>query len=723
MVVLVGAVLPAGRRRGHGRRPIGRPARRWAAGAVVARGRSLAVAGRRRAAARRPRRRRRAGPAALLSTEWPSPRHRRPRRGRRPRRRRRHGARRVARPARPGATWPRCSPSSRRTSRSSRRARRPVRHARRRGPGSSAAVCCAAVGSDGSPLPATAPPLPPSADSSPSSALPWWSASPPHWRCRSTGACRSPGRRAAAGPCRRRSTRSRPSRPCGRLDPPIDLFRVELDGDRRRRGDGAPPRSTRLRRRAVARDVDAATDRAPPRARTASGRCRSGVEFVTDDLDLVPLPGDAVTVDAAVETDAARDVVRTVDRPAPGAAWSRHRRPDRRHRPTRRRRRRDAPRRRRRRRRFTSAARELVAAGDRPRTAPPARARRCATSSPSIRTRPGAGVQQALIERFVRDTRRGSAEQFVAAFVAAGPVARRRRPDRQRVRRSRGRADADGDAALGHRRRSGPRSASRASGGCRSTRCRPTRRRTWRRAAPPPAQRLTPIAPQPPVVPPAEPADDPPDDDEADDAASAGVWARCPALGGARRRRRRDRRHPARRGRRRRSCWLKRRRRRRLLDAPPTPHGRARGAWAVANDVMTDAGLDGRRDVDRPRTAAEGGQWRRAPASQLSGLAALSAAATFGPGFDADPTPYAVACVAVVDAAVLAGRTRRRRAALPPQHALAARRRTRSPIAAADWIERTMRGVGIRLALTDASDAGGGTAPVTWSAADRARTC
>ncbi len=30
---------------------------------------------------------------------------------------------------------------------------------------------------------------------------------------------------------------------------------------------------------------------------------------------------------------------------------------------------------------------------------------------------PGAGVQQALIERFVRDTRRGSAEQFVAAFV------------------------------------------------------------------------------------------------------------------------------------------------------------------------------------------------------------------------------------------------------------------------------------------------------------------
>ncbi len=43
------------------------------------------------------------------------------------------------------------------------------------------------------------------------------------------------------------------------------------------------------------------------------------VEFRTDDVDLVPLPGAAVTVDGAVETDAGRQLVRTAERPAAGS--------------------------------------------------------------------------------------------------------------------------------------------------------------------------------------------------------------------------------------------------------------------------------------------------------------------------------------------------------------------------------------------------------------------
>ena len=117
-------------------------------------------------------------------------------------------------------------------------------------------------------------------------------------------ACRS------RGPTTRRRTvpRARSDRGgqgAAGVEPPIDLFRVELDGGPTA-GEVADGGRRHLRRRAVAGGGDAATDRAAPRPRTASARRGSGVEFVTDDLDLVPLPGDAVTVDAAVETDAGR---------------------------------------------------------------------------------------------------------------------------------------------------------------------------------------------------------------------------------------------------------------------------------------------------------------------------------------------------------------------------------------------------------------------------------
>ena len=80
--------------------------------------------------------------------------------------------------------------------------------------------------------------------------------------------------------------------------------------------DGARRRS-RVSTASVARDVtlrQIGHRLAPDGERTMP----VGVEFLTDDLDLVALPGDGVTLDVPVETDVDSCVVRTVDRPAAG---------------------------------------------------------------------------------------------------------------------------------------------------------------------------------------------------------------------------------------------------------------------------------------------------------------------------------------------------------------------------------------------------------------------
>ena len=142
----------------------------------------------------------------------------------------------------------------------------------------------------------------------------------------------------------------------------------------------------------------------------------------------------------------------------------------------------------------------------------------------------------------------------------------------------------------------------------------------------------------------------------------------------------RDRRHPDRR--RRRPDPLAQASAAAALLRRADPERLRPGRWAAANDALTDAGLTVDTTWTDLRTAVEGGHVAPGAEFELSGLAGLSATATFGSGFDADPTPYAVACLAVVDAAVLDSRTRRRRAAYR-LGTRSLRRRTRSPIAAA----------------------------------------
>jgi transglutaminase-like putative cysteine protease len=459
------------------------------------------------------------------------------------------------------------------------------------------------------------------------------------------------------------------------IEPAIELYAVELDG-------GPMPARWRT---AAADTFDGEQWRTAVTLRPIGRRLGAGsertrdvaVEFRTDDLDLVPLPGAAVTVEAAVETDAGRRLVRMAERPDPGAhvvatadvmsapadagdapvatrpvdQWAAE---------------------------LTPAARGLITPGT--------VVDQLSGLAEVMRTEwaldpdaPGAGVQQALIERFVRDTHRGSAEQFVAAFVlmarslgvdarvASGFVI----PEDE--------VDTDGASPL----RSDmaavwPEVRVEGLGWVPFDPVPPEEASDLAPPAPPPL-RQTPVAPQPPVVPPVEPANEPPEPDEPDEDRAGGWddvlrWVRRGALAvgivalplavaaGV-------------------ILWLKRRRRRRLLGAQ-TPRARARGAWAVVTDLLVDTGMTIDRAWTDHRVADEAEAVTEGAGPELRGLASLSSAATFGRGFDSDPTPYALACVTIVERAALEPRSRwsRLRCRLSTR---SLRRRTGSPITAA----------------------------------------
>ena len=460
------------------------------------------------------------------------------------------------------------------------------------------------------------------------------------------------------------------------IEPAIDLYAVELDGG---------PKPARWRT-AAADMFDGEQWRTAVTLRPIGRRLGPGgertrdveVEFRTDDVDLLPLPGAAVTVDGAVETDAGRLLVRTAERPAPGS-------------------------------RLVATADVMAAptdAGEAPVSTRPVdqwaaeltpAARGLITPGTVIdqltglaevmRTEwaldpdaPGAGVQQALIERFVRDTRRGSAEQFVAAFVlmarslgvdariASGFVI----PEDE--------LDADGATTL----RSDmaavwPEVHVEGLGWVPFDPVPPDEASDLAPPAPPPL-RQTPVAPQPPVVPPVEPSNETPEPDEPEEDTAGGVWndvlrwvgrgalavglVALPLAAAAGL-----------------ILWLKSRRRRRLLEAP-TSRERAKGAWAVVSDLLVDSGMTIDRAWTDHRVADEAETVTEGVGAELRGLASLSSAATFGPGFDRDPTPYALACVDVVEHAVLEPRSHwsRLRCRLSTR---SLRRRTGSPITAA----------------------------------------
>ncbi len=396
------------------------------------------------------------------------------------------------------------------------------------------------------------------------------------------------------------------------------------------------------------------------------------VRFLDDDLSLVPLPGSPVIVDAPIETDEQRTLVRLLTRPGPAA---------------------EIP--------VTANVAPTAAATAQVATRPIDESvsgltelaesiagggsilDQLSTIERTMRDEfvletdaPGGGVQRALIERFLRDTQRGNEEQFVTSYVL--------------LARSLG---VDARVATGFRVDAAARGA--------VIQLRSSDARVWPEVrladghwlsfdpVPPdeasdlaePAvepQVQTPAAPQPPVIPPPEPSNDTPLTDESGGDATGG------ALSSA-------------------VLWLvrgaaaagvllvpllivvgvivglKRGRRRRRLRAP-APEDRIRGTWAVATDSLVDAGLSIERSATDAEIAHDGAPLAPTAAPELLRLATLSSAVTFGE----PPRPDLLAddartCLDQVERSLGAAFTRwqRIRWKLSPR---SLRRGTRSPV-------------------------------------------
>jgi len=383
------------------------------------------------------------------------------------------------------------------------------------------------------------------------------------------------------------------------------------------------------------------------------------VSFLDDNLTLVPLAGPPVVVDAAVETDSDRTVVRLAERPSPGdvigvvtnapATSS------------------DAV--------DVGAAARLVdestsgftqlaegLAGDGTRLEQLSRLETTLREDFVLDSDvQGGGLEQALIDRFLRDTQRGTQEQFATSFVllarslgiearvATGFVAG---GDSQTVVGPAGEAVvlSSADAEVWPEIQLGdgswlaydPVPDDEADDG----------------APPPPEPQVqTPAAPQPPIAPPPETESDTSDDDVVADTASEGAFSTAltfairggvalavvllpvliaaGAIIGAK--------------------HLRRRRRRRA----PDPVERIRGAWASATDALVDAGLDIGRSTTNSEIAITGAPVVPDAATQLRRLATLSSSATFGTPRHPDVLAQdALSCLGSVEGSVLSMRTR-----------------------------------------------------------------
>jgi transglutaminase-like putative cysteine protease len=359
---------------------------------------------------------------------------------------------------------------------------------------------------------------------------------------------------------------------------------------------------------------------------------RADVSFLDESLSLVPLPGAPVRVDAAVETDADRTVVRLVEPPTPGTEVAVVAN--------------TAP-----------TTGDAIEVGIQPRLIDES-----ATSFGELagglvgdgtpidqltqlettmrndfvldNDVQGGGLQQALIDRFVRDTQRGTTEQFVTAFVllarslgiearvATGFVAGGTSDD----------PTATGESGVSITLRSADADlwpeVQLTDGRWIAFDPVPDNEATDGEPPPPVPDAQTPAAPQPPIAPPPDPADETTErDDTADDGATTGLsslttWTirggiavavlLLPVLVGSLV-----------------VLGTKRRRRKRRLTAS-APAERIRGAWASATDALVDAGLE----IDTCATDAEiahAGIPLVADAQrELQLLAKLSSAATYG---------------------------------------------------------------------------------------------
>ncbi len=413
------------------------------------------------------------------------------------------------------------------------------------------------------------------------------------------------------------------------IEPPIDLFTVTVDGE-------LPSPSHWRMFAADEFDGERWTSSAAirPIGRRLSGSASDDVEvglrFETDTIDVMPLPGTPVTVDADVSTDPSRALVRLDDTPTVGQTVTATVLP------------------------FVTVVPDTAAVRSRPIDPEFAdliswvRGRAgTGTTVEQLRTiermlhddyaltpdNPGAGVQQVLIDRFLRDSpRRGTAEQFVAGFVM---LARALGAD---ARVAAGFVVPEGtspDRLTSKMAAIWPEVYVDGSGWVVFSPV-PDEETTAADVAPP-VQRLTPVAPQPPAAPPApEQATDQPDDVVTTPVEPESTWTAV-------------------------IHWTlrivgavalvvapfaiaavavlaaKRRRRRRLLGASTTS-ARACGVWAATNDVMVDAGLDIDRSwTDRQIASAGGGRFDGS-GERLRQLGDLSSAATFAREADAIAT-------------------------------------------------------------------------------------
>ncbi len=383
------------------------------------------------------------------------------------------------------------------------------------------------------------------------------------------------------------------------------------------------------------------------------------VSFLSDNLTLVPLPGPPVSVDAAIETDAERTVVRLAERPTPGEVVGvvanapatpsdavdigvATRAVDESSTG------------------LTQLAQGLAGDGD-----TLERLRRLETTmrddfvlDNSVQ---GGGLEQALIDRFLRDTQRGTNEQFATSFVLLA----RALGIEARVATG---FVVDGDGAAAAFAADQPLvltstdadvwpEVQLADGSWIAYDPVPNDEAAEDAPPPPRPQVQAPAAPQPPIAPPPESDSEATDDDEPVDASGDSAlstvlaWAVrtsivlgvivLPLLIGAAL-----------------IVGVKYRRRRRRLGASD-PAERIRGAWASATDALVDAGLQIRASTTDSEIAANGAPLVPDASPQLRRLASLSSAATFGRPRHPDVLAEdALSCLGSIERSVVAIRTR-----------------------------------------------------------------
>ncbi len=381
------------------------------------------------------------------------------------------------------------------------------------------------------------------------------------------------------------------------------------------------------------------------------------VSFLDDNLTLVPLPGTPVSVDASIETDADRTVVRLAERPAPGDVISVVA---------------NAP----------ATSSDAVAIGVTPRVVDDATSgltelaeglagdgdplEQLGRLEATMRNDfvldsdvQGGGLERAFIERFLRDTQRGTSEQFVSSFVLlARSLGVEARVATGFIAGEAGLVATGGEPlVLASTDATVWPEIQLADASWIAYDPVPDEETTDGAPPPPEPQVQSPAAPQPPIAPPPESDGESAATD--DDAASAAETRLSAVL-----------------------IWVLRgsvalavvvvpvaivsalivgakyrRRRRRLRAADPTD--RIRGAWASATDVLVDAGLQ----IDASRTDAEiadhGEPFAPGASPTLRRLATMSSAATFGTPRHPDLLAQdAVACLGSIEDRVVAVRTR-----------------------------------------------------------------